>query len=147
MPEIWRAMRVVWDRPEIGGGAVLLGVRIAPDPNPDIHPEEGTVHPGTGGMSVSPSPEALPPHRQPRRLFASDPNRFPEARGPNSLRCWHLGDGAFLAGSVTDALVLRLDPDRPDQHGFVEPASPMLLSLYESALEATLDFWVCWEEV
>jgi hypothetical protein len=57
-----------------------------------------------------------------------------------------MGDGSFLAGRVAARLVLRPDPDRPAEHGFVEPDRKMSLAEYEAALGATRDQWQRWEE-
>jgi hypothetical protein len=99
-----------------------------------------------GGMSVSPRVEALPPHRQPGRLFKKDPERFPEATGPNGLHCWWMGEGAFTPERVADRLCLRLDPDDPNRHGLVEPDGRMKTEDYEAALGATRDQWQRWED-
>src|SRR5258707_6859912 len=108
MPLIWRGMKMDEDGPAIGRGALLLGVRIGPDENDDINPDgDGCVQPERGGMSVSPSVEALPPHRLPRRLLKKYPERFPEASAPNGVHCWSMGEGAFVAGRVADRLCLR----------------------------------------
>jgi len=147
MPLIWRAMKIEGDRPQVGRGAFLLGVRVGPGENDDVNPdEEGYVHPRCGGMSVSPSLGALPPHRLPRRLRHAYPERFPEARAPNSIHCWSMGEGAFVEDQVADRLYLRLDPANPETHGFVEPAGKMNTAEYEAALAATRVQWQRWEE-
>jgi hypothetical protein len=132
--------------PAVGRGAELLGVRVGGSTKEDIPVEDGMVEPGTGGMSVSPRPEALPSHRLPRRLRDKYPDRFPKAAGSASLHCWSLGEGPFLAASVVERLSLRLDPDHPEKHGFVEPDQRMALSDYEAALAATQPVWHRWEE-
>src|SRR5437016_5108433 len=109
MPLVWRGMRMADGRPELGRGGNLLGVRMD-----DLPENEGNVQPGTGGMSVSASPECLPAHRLPRRLFREYPERFPEARGPDILHCWSIGEGAFVAGPLADRLAFRPDPDDPE---------------------------------
>jgi hypothetical protein len=59
MPSFYRVMRrAAQGGPEVGQGATKLGVRIPRDIEPA---EDGTVSPGIGGMSVSPSIETLPP--------------------------------------------------------------------------------------
>jgi hypothetical protein len=148
MPLIWRGMTKDGNRPHVGRGAQLLGVRFGPlDQGRDIDPDrEGVVHPEKGGMSVSPRVEALPPHRLPRRLRDVYPERFPNARAPNTLYCWSMGEGAFEAGRVAEGLRLRVDPDDPERHGFVEPDGKMKMAAYETALAATRDQWQKWEE-
>lgn len=142
MPLIWRGMRMSEDRPEVGRGGNLLGVRVGSGETDDIPEENGCVQPGTGGMSVSPSLETLPPHRLPRRLRS----RFPEASGSNRLHCWSMGDGPFVFGGVAESLVLRLDPDDPERHGFVEPERRMPVEEYEAAITATRVQWRRCEE-
>lgn len=97
-------------------------------------------------MSVSPTVEALPPHRLPRRLQKKYPERFPDATAPNGVHCWCMGKGAFVPERVADRLCLRLDPDDPERHGLVEPDDRMKMEEYETALEATRDQWIRWEE-
>ena len=147
MPLIWRGMKIDGDRPQVGRGANSLGVRVGPAVNDDVDPDaDGFVHPGHGGMSVSPNPEAMPPHRLPRRLRQKYPDRFPEATASNGLFCWWLGKGAFVADQVAEHLRLRLDPDDPEKHGLVEPDDRMRTEDYETALAATRDQWQKWEE-
>jgi len=97
-------------------------------------------------MSVSPSVETLPPHRLPRRLQKKYPERFPEASAPNAVYCWSMGEGGFVPGFVADHLRLRLDPEAPERHGFVEPEGRMKVEDYEAALGATRNQWRRWEE-
>jgi hypothetical protein len=150
MPLIWRVMKIDGDKPQVGRGGTLLGVRVGtvgPGQRSDIdQDEEGLVHPGRGGMSISPNVDALPPHCLPRRLREKYPDRFPQAKGQDTLHCWCLGEGPFEAAPVAERLSLRLDPDRPDRHGFVEPAATMTLQDYETALAVTQGHWRRWEE-
>jgi len=147
MPLIWRVMKIDGDRPEVGRGANLLGVRVGGKETDDINPDgEGRVQPGRGGMSVSPSIDTLPTHRIPRRLREAYPERFPEATASNRHYCWSLGEGPFQAGRVAERLCFRPDPDNPGRHGFVEPDDTMLLADYEAALAATREQWRRWEE-
>jgi hypothetical protein len=140
-------MKIDGDRPQVGRGATLLGVRVGPGEHDDInHDENGCVYPGQGGMSVSPSVDALPPHRLPRRLQQKYPERFPEASAPNGVHCWSMGQGAFAAERVGQYLRLRLDPAKPDRHGWVEPDDRMQVEDYEAALAATQGQWQRWEE-
>ena len=97
-------------------------------------------------MSVSPSADAIPTHRLPRRLQEKYPERFPDASGPNTLQCWWMGEGEFVQDRVADRLCLRPDSDELRRHGLVEPDPRMELDEYESALQATRDNWQRWEE-
>jgi hypothetical protein len=143
MPLIYRSMLADGEKPKAGGERGCLGVRVPPDKHADIPvAADGTVAPITGGMSVSPSLASLPFFLIPRRLLP----RFPRATGSNQLICWRMGGGSFEGGSVTAGLVLRPDPDKPLQHGFVEPETVMPLDQYQQALAATRDVWVKAEE-
>ena len=70
---------------------------------------DGLVHPGTGGMSVSPyDPGNLPEHRRP-----------PEFGGTGRDPVWeHHSD------QLGPDLQYRPDPHNPGGHGFVEPSHP-----------------------
>jgi len=109
--------------PPCGSAANQLGVR------PGMHipntPAE-LVHPGTGGMSVTPDdPARLPPHVRPRWLG-----------GQGKLPVFQL-DFAALA----PPLGVRLDPKHPERHAFVEPVSMMTVNEYQAALCSTRALW------
>lgn len=146
MPLVWRGMIIAGDQPETGPGKNLLGVVVGSGERDDIPEKAGKVMPGTGGMSVSPSLDTIPTHRLPKRLKNKYPTRFPDATGSNRLHCWSLGDGEFAAGPLADGLVLRLDPDAPLEHGFVEPVEEVETGVYMAALEATGSSWQRWGE-
>lgn len=135
MPRIFRAMINDGGRPKIGPSARGLGVRIPPDKHPDLLVgPDGTVEPGTGGMSVAPTWRDLPIHRIPMRLqpIVSD------ACGKDADACWRMGAGAFSATSVTEELSLAIGSA---VHGTVEPAHSMAAESFQSALKATRDDW------
>ena len=115
--------------PECGPIARTLGARIPRDIQPD---QWSRVHPGTGGMSVSPDdPMNLPPHRRPPPL-------------------WGYGkDLVFgIAASRLGAdLEFRRDPQDPRNHGFVEPAFVVLADAYQRSLCATAERWRLWRPV
>ena len=96
-------------------------------------------------MSVAPAVDHLPMHRVPRELRRRFPDRFPGATGSNRYACWWMGEGKFESSPVAELLVLRPDPRRPTQHGFVEPDQKMLIAQYQSALAATRASWRRWE--
>jgi len=52
-----------------------------------------------------------------------------------------MGEGAFISEKLTEYLTLRVDPERPDEHGFVEPAFKMLWTEFQGHLAATQDRW------
>jgi len=120
-----------------------LGVRVRPDEHADIAVgAEGMVEPRTGGMSVAPAWRRLPVHRIPRRLRA----KSPRAAGKNEFFLWRMGNGPFMEGPLADRLLFRPDPEKPNKHGFVEPAARMPAGDYQAALAATRDQWVIDEE-
>lgn len=143
MPRLYRAMLAEGERPQVGGFALALGVRVPPDDHADIGvAENGTVAPGMGGMSVAPAWRLLPIHRIPRRLRA----KVPQAAGKNSVFLWRMGDGTFVEGPLAERLRFRPDPAKPDRHGFVEPETRMPAADYQKALAATRDRWIIDEE-
>lgn len=127
--QCYRAMKEAPDGlPVVEQSSRGLGVRVGVDLAPD---ESGAVHPGGGGMSVSPSSLwNVPPHRRPRRL----------GRGSTGKDA----DRVFWADSHVfprHALVVRPDPNRPEQHAFVEPARTMVFEAYQEKLVATRSDW------
>jgi hypothetical protein len=109
--------------PAIGPSARTLGVR--PDIDIPVDPS-GSVHPGTGGMSVAPdTPRNLPQHRRP-----------PEYGGTGRDPVWSI-QGKDLGAN------LRYVPDDilTAIHGVIEPATIMTLAAYQRALEKTAPYW------
>lgn len=136
MPLFFRAMFLDGESPLVGREANRLGVRLPPHPRPDLPVDStGMVVPNSGGMSVSPSVDRLPPHTIPTRLR----HLFPKARGNDGMVCWRMGEGAFVDGAVSDRLYFRANSRR---HGQVEPAASMPAEEYQAALAATRDQWV-----
>ena len=135
MPLVFRVMEVENAKPKLGDDTNMLGVRIPPHPHADIIPDaNNNVRPGIGGLSVAPNWRSLPAFLIPKRL-----NRIVnKARASNRLRCWRLGDGAFVDGKVADNLILRCDGAT---HGLIEPASEMSIDEFQQALAETQDSW------
>src|SRR4051812_40044130 len=108
MPLIYYSMFPDENGPRIGPTGNTLGARLGPPEEGGDIPvaADGTVAPGTGGMSVTPSLETLPLHRIPKWLRS----RIPRARGNNALLVWKMGEGAFEPGPVTADLIFRPDP-------------------------------------
>lgn len=124
---VLRAMKADKDgRPEFGRTARTLGVRIGGGTQDIATAASGYVLPETGGVSVSPPPpENLPEHRRPG-----------EYGGAGRDPVWELA-----TDNLPSELAYRADPGQPYRHGFIEPAEPMLLDLYETHLRGTRDLW------
>ena len=117
---IFRGMTEEKGEPKVGDSARTLGVR----PNIDIPVDtNGNVHPNTGGVSVSPSPQDLPPHRKPI-----------EFGGTGKDPVWKL-DVADLGND------LQYVPDKPG-HGTIQPKQSMPLSKYQAALANLKSKWI-----
>lgn len=139
MPLIYRVMTRDGDKPKVGPTARTLGVRVPPNPYSDIMVNaDGTVEPGSGGMSVSPDVESLPKERVSPRYNRMKPN----AHGHYDDVCWRMGDGLFADAAISDRLVLRIDSS---DHGVVEPAYRMPLDEFQQALAASRDDWIAVE--
>lgn len=92
-------------------------------PNVDIPVDaSGNVHPNTGGVSVSPSPQDLPSHRRP-----------PEFGGTGKDPVWKL-DVSDLGDDLQHV------PDKPG-HGTIQPKRSMPLSKYQKALADLKSRW------
>jgi len=140
MPRIYRVMTVEpvggQLKPKLGSSARPLGVRIPPSTPYDIPVDrDGTVRPGTGGMSVAPTWRTLPRHRIPSRLQ----HLLPSALGRNDDACWAMGEGVFEPADLGGCVCLRIDSQT---HGLVEPNDVVDLSAFESDLAATRGDWV-----
>jgi hypothetical protein len=84
------------------------------------------VRPETGGMSVSPD----------------DPMRLPAFRRPPAMG----GTGKDPVFCISEeclgqSLRYRPDPQRPNEHGFIEPSKPMTLDEFQKALADTVRSW------
>ncbi|WP_285398406.1 RHS repeat-associated core domain-containing protein [Lysinibacillus sp. fls2-241-R2A-57] len=120
--DIYRGMRDSNGKPMLGESARTLGARPG-KPGGDIPIDsDGMVHPRTGGMSVSPSPEDLPPHRRP-------PGFGGEGKDP----VWKMNTGDLGSDLVHV-------PDKPG-HGTIQPTRTMPFEEYQKALEETQSKW------
>jgi hypothetical protein len=126
-------------KPLIGATARSLGVRIRPEGEAggDIPVVAGFVRSGTGGMSVAPEWWHLPVWRIPKRYDMAWLGRV--ARGKNEDACWHMGDGSFTDGMVSERLELIVDEPT---HGTVQPSNSMHLDEFQGALAETRDSWI-----
>ena len=110
-------------QPEHGEHARFLGVR--PEIDVAATSPETLVHPGQGGLSVSPDdPMHLPRHRRP-----------PELHGVGRDPVWSID-----ADALGPDLRFRLDPSNAG-HGFIEPVRPTPLGTYQYALSRTQSLW------
>lgn len=140
MPKIYRIMVGKDDKPEVGSGRNMLGVRSEPENNPDVVEVNGVVPVAAGGMSVNMCLCAMLPLMVPRRLRDIIPGA--KNLGEDDRRVWRTGQGLFVSSPISERLNLRTDPDpRKPGHGFVEPASSMPLANYQNALASTQGEW------
>jgi RHS repeat-associated protein len=120
---LYRGMKNDGGVPEIGPSARTLGARPGTDIPVDSN---GMVHPGSGGVSVSPhSPTNLPQHRRP-----------PEFGGTGRDPVWRIG-----SANLPEGLTYRPDPHNPGGHGFIEPSRPMSISEYQNLLASSQGTW------
>lgn len=124
-------MKADGDKPRIGNSASSLGVRVGRDTFPD---QDGNVGPDSGGMSVAPTLESLPPMFVPRRLES----QVPAADGPKNVVCWVMGEGPFEDGPVTEDLILKVDGPT---HGELLAARLMTLKDYQTSIARTQGVW------
>jgi len=121
---IFRAMKQHSDGyPITGSSSRTLGVRVDGPSRDILVALDGTVSPGTGGMSVAlDAAQNLPKHRLPKSLGG-------EGRDP-----------VFTMSSAALPASLLVRPDRYP-HAFVEPAAVCLLEHYENNLWGTRASW------
>ena len=121
---LYRGMEETPDgEPAIGPSAITLGARPHIDIRVDL---SGSVHPGTGGMSVAPdTPSNLPRHRRP-----------PEHGGTGKDPLWSI-QGRNLG--VRSRYVADVVP--VPTHGIIEPTIPMPFTAYQQALAETAPYW------
>jgi hypothetical protein len=121
---MFRAMKADRDGcPTTGPSSRTLGVRIDGPSRDILVGLDGTVSPGTGGMSVAlDAAQNLPKHRLPKSLGG-------EGRDP-----------VFRMSSAALPASLLVRPDRRP-HAFVEPAVVCLFEQYEKNLRGTRLSW------
>lgn len=111
--------------PRVGSDSRRLGVRVPHDMRPDA---AGSVHPGTGGMSVAPdSMWNVPNHRRPRGMLRG-------STGPAADRIYAIDSPDVRSHSLD---VRQTSP----LHALIEPSVQMALAAYEAALVSTRPFW------
>jgi len=121
---MFRAMKAEVDGlPKVGRSSRELGVRVEGAVRDLPVGPDGTVDPGTGGMSVAlDAAQNLPKPRLPKSLGG-------EGRDP-----------VFSMSAANLAPDLGIRTDR-HPHALVEPARTCLLDAFESALAATRTLW------
>ena len=125
---LFRSMKVDGDRPSLGPTTRQLGLRTnAGDQSDIVTDDEGNVHPGEQGLSVTPDdPTRLQPYRRP-----------PEWGGKRSCPpVW-----CIRIDALDSDLAYHPDSRNPDTHGFISPAQVMPLEQYRQAIESTRDRW------
>ncbi|MEZ6130209.1 MAG: hypothetical protein R3C59_16105 [Planctomycetaceae bacterium] len=128
--------------PKCGNQSKELGVRVAPNPHPDVDvTPDGIVELNERGMSVGRHWSALPGHLIPKRLTPI----FPGATGANSISCFRLGDGEFAEGPVSDKLRLRMKTESASL-GLVVPVEEVSIEEFQTALCNTRSDWVIDED-
>jgi hypothetical protein len=128
MPKLFRAMIAdETQMPAEGTGSRFLGVRTTGE-YADIQPDEnGLVHPGQAGMSVTPeNPAKLPV------------DRLPKAKGGKGK------DPVFEISDTDLPAGLTYVPDHSDEtgaHGYIVPRCPMPIQEYMSLIQSTKTSW------
>lgn len=137
-PRLFRVMTPEGASPKLGPTGRTLGVRVPPDPHPDIEPDtDGAVVPNGRGMSVAPTIVDLPFNRLPKRLRHLNP----AARGKDEDRVFRMGKRPFVQSAVSPQLDLLPDPGASPTHGVVQPSRIMNIEEYQAALAATCEHW------
>ena len=133
-----------------GEKPLLLGVPVVPHDavmptgeNADLWAQpDGTVRPGRGGMSVSPSWKTMPFFTVPARLRGVSPFRAASGDpGPDSFIWSHSVEAIPTAGATgpfARDLTLRMNSKR---HGMIEPAATVNHTIYRDAIQATRPAW------
>lgn len=115
--------------PKIGDSPKSLGVRVPPDPNPDIVPDANGVRPTTpanpGGMSCATLVQALPRHRR--------PSEWNGTQTGTTFKVWEIDESDL----GPDLAVIRDSPT----HITIGPARTMTLDQFRAALAATQPKW------
>jgi hypothetical protein len=138
MPTIHRSMKRATDGlPVVGSNSKELGVRVPPNPDPDIDldPSDFVIL-NDKGMSVAANWRNFLAHLIPKRLKPL----LPGAAGGNSLTCYKTGTGPFAAGAVSTDLNLVVKQGN-NQRGNVVPAQVIHRDQFQADLAATRAQW------
>jgi hypothetical protein len=125
---LFRSMKSGGEHPALGPTTRQLGLRTNAGEESDITIDDnGLVHPGNEGLSVTPDdPMRLKPYRRPE-VWGGKKSCPPVW----CIRIDRLGSD----------LAYREDPRNPENHGFIVPAYDMPFDQYKSAIEATRELW------
>lgn len=126
---LFRSMEDAGGKPALGPTNYQLGLRTNAGELSDISIDnEGTVHPGNEGMSVTPDdPTRLKRYRRP-------PEWGGDARRPYPVWC-------IAVDQLGNDLAFQEDPDNPQNHGFIVPARSMPFECYQDAIHSTCTLW------
>jgi hypothetical protein len=135
MSSIIRSMLRDIDGPIVGSDSNMLGVRIPPHPQADVHPDSaGNVHARGGGLSVNEDWKRMHLNHIPARFS----NIVKKARGSDKKSLWRLGEVPFSNGQITEELELRITGAN---HGLIEPAKSMQIGEFQQRLGETKPLW------
>lgn len=116
--------------PKLGGSPKKLGIRLPPNPKPDIQPDvNGYVHPPTTanpeGMSCAPKIQDLPAHRRPVPWNGTELTA--------SFKVWEIEESDL----GPDLIAFRGSRN----HITIGPARKMTVQEFQAALAATRSKW------
>ena len=140
MPTVFRSMKTAADGlPVVGDQSKELGVRVPPNPCPDVDvdPSTNLILLNGSGMSVAENWRLLLPHLIPKRLSGI----IADAKGRGNLKCYRLGDGPFAPGPLASGLELVLKASDAGK-GNVVPDTAVTVSQFQVDLAATRNQWV-----
>ncbi len=138
MPRIYRVMRPLNNKPEIGNASCMLGARES-DLGQDETEPDADVEPEKAGLSVGGCMRTSYLNILPRRLHNLYPQWARGAKGKDSHQVWAMGQGAYEPASISEDLELRFKTEDRPGHGLVAPSRKMPLKEYQAALAATQD--------
>jgi hypothetical protein len=145
MPRIFRVMKPLDGKPEVGNSSCMLGARER-----DLGRAEAAtddfVDPAKAGLSVGGCVRTTYLNILPRRLQTLYPQWARGAKGRNSDQVWAMGQGKYETAPISADLDLRFQTEDRPGHGLVAPNRKMLLEEYQAALAATQDQWKVDEE-
>ena len=123
--------------PVVGSNSKELGVRVPPNPSPDVDLDRNMQVITNGkGMSVAEHWRYMLGHFVPKRLVPVCPG----ATGSNKLTCYKFGTGVFASAPLNDELVVVTK--QHDLHaGNVVPSESVPIQQFQAALARTRTQW------